>query len=221
MATLQTSWFVLLGVLSLSLHGLIIDDWTRCHCHALAIEILAWSMTGLLFVATVVAFLDHTNFQGFLWALITLTSGCIALAENGIIDPETLAISWGIVMLLLGTVGICCVSFNERLDWRTLFYIMGLLITLGCGTLFAIGHSIQLAATGILVAVWSITIPFIGFTCSNIINRNFTVGVALTIAISISIGVLISLFEHHTVWLLVLSWIFQLCVWISWYIIRK
>lgn len=221
MATLQTSWFFILGCLSLSTHALIIDDWTRCHCHALAIEILAWTMTALLFVASVMAFLDHTVFQGFLWALITLTSGCVAVAENGIVDAETIAMSWGIVMLLLGTVGICCVSFNDKLDWRTLFYIMGLLVTIGGGTLFAVAHSIQLAATGILVAVWTITIPFIAFTCTSITNRNFTVGVALTIAISISIGVLVSLFEHHTLWLLILSWIFQLCVWVSWYLVRK
>lgn len=218
MLEVQLVWVLLLGTLTLSLHGLIIDDWTTDRNHTLVIEIIAWVLTALLGIAAIIAFRMSQAFDGFIWAIFAGTAGAIALAANAMFDPVMIAVIWGILMIVVGSCGLYGISRVEAIDTRTFLYIMGVMLSLGGGVLFSVAHNMTLAAIGFLVALWVITIVFVFDTHANTVSRTPIV-LSIIIATGLTIGVSVALLEHHAFIILLLGWIFQFIMWAGWVII--
>lgn len=221
MPEVQLAWVLLLGTLTLSLHGLIIDDWTTARDHKLAIQIIAWCLTGFLFIPTVIALHKYEWYDGFIWALSTATSGAVGFAANPRLDPITVAIGWAIGIIVAGIIGTYAVSKAEKLDVRMFLYIMSILVSLGGGVLFSVTYDATAAAIGFLVIIWVVTIVFVFETYNSTASMTARTPIALSIilATGLTIGVSVALFEHHTFIILLLGWIFQFIIWAGWVII--
>ena len=221
MLEVRLLWILVLGTITLTLHGLIIDDWTTDRDQKRTIEIISWVLTGLLVIPTITALVHHQPLDGFVWAVLTGTAGAIALAANPMFDPVLIAIIWSICIIIVGTCGTIAISHMVKLDVRTFLYIMGVMISIGGGVLFSITHDTTIAAVGFLVILWVITIIFAVYTHHTTARMSSRTPIILSIIIAtgLTIGVSVALLEHHTFVILVLGWIFQFIMWAGWVII--
>ena len=221
MLELRLLWVLILGTLTLTLHGLIIDDWTTDRDQKPYIEIIAWVLTGLLLIPTVTALLRHRPYDGFIWAILTGTAGAMGFAANPRFNPVLIAIIWSVCIIVVGICGTIVVSRAVKLDMRTFLYIMGVMLSLGGGVLFSITHNTTIAAIGFLIVLWVITITFVLYTFNDTaqMTSRTPIMISIIIAIGLTIGVSVALFEHHVFIILLLGWVFQFMMWVGWIVI--
>lgn len=216
---IRYSWLFVVASLSLTIHGLVIDDWERCDCHGQAIEICAIILSVLLGIISISSLTSNNKFQAFLWLLVTLTTVGIALTANGRVSPNTAAIVYGIA-IGASSILLCCISFVEKLDWRTLSYVSCILITIGTGSLFAVTKDVMLAGWGSFIAYVTLTLPYVGFTWKDTTDKTPIYFVTFFGFVYLC-GVLACTFLHHKLTILIFSWLFHLAAWVMWPFIMK
>lgn len=215
---LRPWWIALLGTLTVTIHSLVIEEWTHKTNQRIPILVSTAILFFLLLFAFARSFCERTRVDAFVWGLLMITAGAVFLAKGEYIDPVLLSTIWAFVVGIGGAVAFYNISRQESLDRRTFLYGVSVLISMGSGVLCSVAHDIQLASIGFLVALWSITIIYAISTIKNTVSKTEAV-IALIIATGLTIGISVALFEQHAYPLLILSLIYQIVAWVAWVLV--
>ena len=218
MQELRLPWIILFGTLSLVIHALVIDEWEMKRDHKLAIQICSWVLCGGLGIACAFALLRLRKlFDGFMWGILCFTAAMFALATHQDINYEVILIIWGVAIIILGTCGLCFVAHEEKLDTHTFLYLLSVSIALGGGVLFSMWHDLIIAATGFIVVIWTVTLPFMLVIWKETDSIEWPAA-SFLVAVALTVGAAVCIFEKHTFILMLNSWFLQLFVWGAWII---